>query len=235
MSGPLKMHDRKPASRIEEGEQNEGALYMQRSTGIRRKIYDLLKEEILTCAIFPEEILVIDDLAERFEVSRTPVREALLALSNEGLLIARHHVGFIVPPVNPREIVETFSLRILLEKETARLATSRIGPADLLELEELARRPLRQQGRRFHSVIAAASGWGVLAETIENLMDKSARARALFSQAQDRVSEKEFRSLHGHGEIFDAIRACDAEKAAFTMEQHLNEARERVLKAIAMI
>jgi DNA-binding GntR family transcriptional regulator len=205
------------------------------TSGTRKKIYNLLKEEIFTCVILPEEILVVDNLAKRFGVSRTPVREALLALCNEGLLKAQHHVGFIVPPVNPREIIETYSLRIMLEKESARLAADRIGPESLSELEECTKKPLRQQGRRFHSIIAAASGWGVLAETIEDLLDKSARTHALFSHAQDRASEDEFRSVHGHGPIRDFICAREAEKAAFAMELHLGEARERVLKAIAMI
>lgn len=208
---------------------------MRRSTSNRKVIYDRLKEEIFTCAILPQEILIIDNLAERFGVSRTPVREALLALCNEGLLQARHHVGFIVSPVNPREIVETYSLRILLEKEAVRLATERITPEDLQELEELARQPRKQQGRRFHSIIAASSRWGVLAETIESLMDKSSRTRALFSQAQDRMSEDAFQSAHGHEPIVEGIREHAAEKAALAMELHLNEARERVLKAIAMI
>ncbi len=208
---------------------------MRRSTSNRKEIYDRLKEEIFTCAILPQEILIIDNLAERFGVSRTPVREALLALCNEGLLEARHHVGFIVTPVNPREIVETYSLRILLEKEAARLATGRITPEAMQELEELIRRPRRQQGRRFHSIIAAASRWGVLAETIESLVDKSSRTHALFAQAQDRLSEDAFQSVHGHEPIVEGLRAHDAEKASLAMELHLNEARERVLKAIAMI
>lgn len=208
---------------------------MVRSTSTRKKIYDHLKEEIFTCAILPEEVLVVDNLAERFGVSRTPVREALLALCNEGLLNARHHVGFIVPPVNPREIVETYSLRIILEKEAVRLAVDRIVPDSLRELEECAHKPRRQQGRRFHSIIASASGWGVLAEMIEALMDKSARTHALFSQAQDRVSEDRFQSVHGHSQIYEAVRDRKTDGAILAMERHLDEARERVLKAIAMI
>lgn len=206
-----------------------------RSAGARKAIYDRLKQEIFTCTILPQEVLVIDNLAERFGVSRTPVREALLALSNEGLLDARHHVGFIVSPVNPRDIVETYSLRIMLEKEAVRLATDRIAPEDLLKLEGIIQKPRRQQGRVFHSIIAAASGWRVLAETIENLMDRSARVHALFSQAQDRVAEDRFQSVNGHRQIWDAIRERDAAKAGQMMELHLDEARERVMNAISMI
>ena len=201
----------------------------------RKTIYDQLKAEIFICAILPQEVLVIDDLAKRFGVSRTPVREALLALCHEGLLDARHHVGFIVPSVDAREIVETYSLRIMLEKEAARLSADRATREELAQLEHLMRQPLKQQGRSFHSLIAAASGWGVLAETIEGLMDKSARVHALFSQAKERISEEAFRSVHGHAAIYQALAASDASGAAAAMEEHLNEARERILRAITMI
>jgi DNA-binding GntR family transcriptional regulator len=208
---------------------------MQPKTVTREKIYDSLKEEILTCAILPEAILVIDSLAKRFEVSRTPVREALLALCNEGLLVTQHHVGFIVPPINPRKIIETYSLRILLEKESARLAAVRMSPRALKELEEFVRKPRSQQGREVHSIVAAASGWSVLAETIEGLLDKSARARALLLLQVENLPEDAPPRVHGHSKIYEAIRSRDAEKAALAMERHLNEARELILRAVAMI
>ena len=206
---------------------------MQRETASRKKIYDCLKKEIVTCVIPPETVLIIDSLAGRFGVSRTPVREALLTLCNEGLLVTKHHVGFIVPSINPRKIIETYSLRVLLERESVRLAAVKMTPKTLKHLEELFRKPQDQGGREFHSVIAVASGWSVLAETIEGLMDKSSRARAILQVHG--LPEDLFRSVHGHAQIYDALRERDAEKAVIAMEQHLNEASERVLKAVAMI
>lgn len=199
-----------------------------------QRIYERLKDEIFDCTIRPDEVLVIDDLARRFSVSRTPVREALLSLCKEGLLDARHRVGFLVTPVDAREIIETYSLRILLERESARLAASRIDEDALRRLEEMTRRPIFQHNREFHSLIAASSGWGVLADTLESLMDKSARTRALLYRVQTRYTEDVLRSRHRHVEIYEALKARQAEEAALAMVQHLEEARERVLKALSM-
>ena len=201
----------------------------------RKKIYEELKRQIFTCALSPSDVLIVDELAKHFGVSRTPVREALIALCNEGLLDARHRVGFIVTPVNAKEIVETYSLRILLEKEAVRLATPRLLPEDLRSLEAMSREPQALQNRHFHSLIAKASGWGVLLETLEMLMDKSARTRALFTRVQERMADAAIVRVYGHEQIYDAMASGKAEEAAYFMEMHLNEARERVLRIISMI
>lgn len=199
------------------------------------KIYEELKEEIFECTLQPSEILVVDALAKRFGVSRTPVREALLTLANRGLLEPRHHVGFIVAPVNAREIIEIYSLRILLEKEAARLAASRLAAHDLARLGSLLYNPGRPFGRRFHSIIAHASGWGVLADTIENLMDKSSRSRALFGKSQALLAEKATVRQYDHSKIYEALANGDGDSAASLMELHLGEAKEYILETIAMI
>ena len=199
-----------------------------------QKIYEQLKDEIFGCIIRPDEVLVIDDLARRFSVSRTPVREALLSLCKEGLLDARHRVGFLVTPVDAREIIETYSLRILLERESARLAASRIDEDALRRLEEMTRRPIFQHNREFHSLIAASSGWGVLADTLESLIDKSARTRALLYRVQTRYTEAVLKSKHRHIEIYEALRDRQEEEASLAMVRHLEDARERVLKALSI-
>jgi DNA-binding GntR family transcriptional regulator len=86
-------------------------------------------------------------------------------------------------------------------------------------------------GRRFHSLVAEASGWSVLAETLENLMDKSERVRALFMKFPKHPAE-EPDSDYGHQEIYNAIAAGDEEGATIIMEKHLDEAREYILKIV---
>jgi DNA-binding GntR family transcriptional regulator len=200
---------------------------MKETRTSREKIYEELKNEIFDGRLRPSDVLVVDDLARRFGVSRTPVREALIALSNKGLLDARYHVGFIVTSVNVREIIETYHLRTILEKEAIRLAVRNILPDDLKQLKESA----FDSGRRFHSLIAVASGWDVLAETLENLMDKSERVRALFMKAPKYLAEKPD-SDYGHQKIYNAIAAGDEEEAIIFMGKHLDESREYILKII---
>ncbi|MDR1377299.1 MAG: GntR family transcriptional regulator [Synergistaceae bacterium] len=201
---------------------------MKETRTSRERIYEELKTEIFDGRLRPSNVLVVDDLARRFGVSRTPVREALIALSNKGLLDARYHVGFIVTSVNVREIIETYHLRSILEKEAVRLAVRNVLPDDLRQLKESA----FDLGRRFHSLIPKASGWDVLAETLENLMDKSERVRSLFMKAPKYPPEKPD-SNYGHQKIYTAIAAGDEEEATIFMEKHLEESREYILKIVS--
>lgn len=199
------------------------------------RVYETIKDEIFQNLIKPQTVLVVEELAQRFEVSRTPIREALLALSGEGFLEARHHVGFIVTAVDIPKVIQTYSLRALIEKESARLAATRIDEETLEELAEKIQEPGRMHHRLFHSLIAQASGWEVLAEVLEGLMDRSARAHALLSQHPVWLQQEPGEKLYGHQEIYEALLARDPDAAAYAMEQHLNEARERVLRAISSI
>jgi DNA-binding GntR family transcriptional regulator len=126
-------------------------------------------------------------------------------------------------------IMETYRLRILLEKEAVRLAVRNVPPDDLQRLSVVAREP----NRYFHSYIAVISGWGVLAETLENLLDKTDRSRALFTSTHRRLTEDSVGRRCGHQDIYDAIASGDEEKAVSLMEIHLNEAQDYILTAIS--
>lgn len=201
----------------------------------RQKILEEIKKEIFECKIAPSEVLVVDDLARRFGVSRTPVREALLSLASSGMLDAKHHVGFIVTPVNAKEIIETYSLRMLLERESTRLTTKNISQKGLEHLRTLADDYDDLDGRRFHAFIAATSGWGVLAEMLEILMDKTARSRALFANTVSFTDGRAQDEKFSHRMIYDAIAAGEEGEAASLMEMHLREAQRYILKTISAI
>ena len=201
----------------------------------RGRIREAIKNEIFTGKIAPSEVLVVDDLAKRFGVSRTPVREALLSLASNGLLDAKHHVGFIVTPVNAKEIIETYSLRILLERESVQRATRNFTPEGLKRLRTLADDYEDLDGRRFHSLVAANSGWGVLAEMLELLMDKTARSRALFANTVNFEGGRAEDEKFDHRMIYAAIAAGEGDEAASLMEMHLREAQRYILKTISTI
>ncbi len=204
-------------------------------SSVSDRIYGTIKNEIFSCVFSPGDVMTIDSLASRFEVSRTPVREALLALCKEGLLLVRPRVGFCVTPVDVREIIETYSLRILLEKEAVRLAVTRISSETLLQLGRIMELPVHQYNHQFHSLIAKESGWGVLADVLETLLDKSARTRACLLHAEKHYARESLKGNYGHRDIYDALLRRDEEKAVAAMERHLEEAKNRVLKAISIV
>ena len=201
----------------------------------RKKIYEVLKKEIFEGKFISMEVLVVDDLARRFGVSRTPVREALLTLASNGLLDAKHHVGFIVRPVDAKELIETYSLRILLERESARLAARNVGPAATERLRDLSAGGGNPDGRAFHAYVAEMSGWSVLAEMLEILMDKTARSRALFASASGLTTDRDHNEKFDHRAIYEAIAAREEDEAASLMELHLREAQRYILRALGTI
>ena len=112
------------------------------------RIADQLRREIRRGEIPPGGLLVQDELARRFGVSRNPLREALAALSGEGLVELRAGRRAVVRELSPAELVELYDLRIRLEPVLAPWIIDAAAPRDVAALRTLARR------RR-----APATGW----------------------------------------------------------------------------
>jgi DNA-binding GntR family transcriptional regulator len=97
----------------------------------------LLRELVITGELTPGEQLRQRDLAQRFGVSQTPVREAMRRLESEGLLICDTHRGFTVAPSDDGRIEENFQIRAALESLGASLAARKIEAGGLARLREL--------------------------------------------------------------------------------------------------
>jgi len=87
---------------------------------------DLLRRQIVEGTLRPRERLIAADLADKLQVSRTPVREALYLLASEGLVVPTRR-GFAVREFTPSEIIEIYEVRAALEGMAARLAAERGG------------------------------------------------------------------------------------------------------------
>lgn len=182
-------------------------------------IYDRLRSDILSGTVRPGESLTEADLAKVFEVSRTPVREALYLLAKEGLVQRIAHRGYIVPELSLSEVLDLIELRILLEREAVRLAAIRRGAETAAELERLnnaglsGELPLLEVDREYHRTIAHASGNRQLAEVLELVLDKCLRLALDFnsSLAADQV-------LWGHTETIAALRRSDPDAAARSVQ-----------------
>jgi DNA-binding GntR family transcriptional regulator len=101
--------------------------------------YRRLKRSIVTTEIAPGTVLVESALMERFEVGRTPMREALHRLAIDGLVVIFPRRGVLVAQLGLGEIRQLFEARIAVEAETTRLAAERITPAEQLVLEKINR------------------------------------------------------------------------------------------------
>ena len=108
---------------------------MARETVLRQQVYEQIKHDIITCKLAPGEPLSENQFLDRFKVSKTPIREALTSLVQDGLLEYTPNRGFMVTPISVADIQEIFEARIFFETELFRLAVKNISDEEIEELE----------------------------------------------------------------------------------------------------
>jgi DNA-binding GntR family transcriptional regulator len=138
-------------------------------------VFETLRREIVAGELRPNSPLIELDLAERFEVSRTPVRESLQRLANAGLVVPRKR-GWAVREFTTEEIRQNAEVRLALEGYAAGLAATRASAAQIAELKAIHEQRLAlrssdeesrvRTNREFHDAIMAASGNGRLTNAI---------------------------------------------------------------------
>jgi DNA-binding GntR family transcriptional regulator len=204
----------------------------------KARVYRALRQDILTLALPPGRMLVESQLARRFRVSKTPVREALALLDQEGLVEIMPRRGILVTAITVRDVREMFELRMALEGAAAQLAATRITGAEFERLEALVRqsrealadapavRPtdrkvlkrLLDTNREFHLTIARTSGNARLVRLVERTLDDMMRLIAIGYEIGE------------HVEILAALRTGDGEQARAMMINHVRTTLESVLK-----
>src|SRR6266513_2300118 len=102
------------------------------------RVYNDLKRDILHCTLRPGQDVYEGQLAERYGVSKTPIREALNTLRQEGYVQVMPRRGYRISPVSVQDVQHIFHVRLLLEPSAAELAAQRISGEQLVELRRLA-------------------------------------------------------------------------------------------------
>lgn len=190
-----------------------------------------VEEDILAGRLLPGERLDERELAQRYGVSRTPVREALVQLSASGLIDIRPRQGAVVATMSIPHLLHMFEVLVLLEAQCAKLAARRMTAEErqrLQELHEHAGRELETGGAaavesftelnwRFHQQIFAGSHNPFLYEQARALRLRVAPWRRYLLSVMQRtaISQRE------HGEIVAAITQGDGEAAFRHMQTHL--------------
>jgi len=203
---------------------------------------DALEDEIVTGALRPGARLEEQALADRFGVSRTPIREALLQLSAAGLIEQKPRRGAVVAAIGPRRLMEMFEVMAELEAMCARLAARRADRADLSAIRAAHDACAEAAGARdgdayyyrneaFHALIRQAGRNGFLIEQAEALQRRLRPYRRLQLRARDRIGA----SFAEHEKILAALEAGDAETAAGAMRAHVTVQGERFADLIASL
>ncbi|TCO70812.1 GntR family transcriptional regulator [Rhodovulum euryhalinum] len=187
-----------------------------------------IEEAILTGEFADGDRLDEHRLADRFGVSRTPVREALLKLAQSGLVEHAPRRGVFVRHPGPVELIEMFEVMAEIEALCGRLAARRISDAALDELRAANARCRAALGRGdadayyaenegFHRIVYRESGNGFLASEAGRLHRRLQPFRRLQLRARGRMAQ----SMAEHEAVVDALAAGDAERAAAALRGHV--------------
>lgn len=193
-----------------------------------KSVFDAIEQDIVTGFYMPGDRLDEAGLAKRHQVSRTPIREALIQLTTMGLVKMMPNRGAFVTQLTIGQLVEMFEVMGELEAMCARLAARRILPEQLQRLEEAQRAcaTARQNGNSddyyyanetFHRVIYEASGNAFLADNANALQRRLKPYRRLQLRVPGRVN----RSLNEHEEVLAAIRGHEEARARDAMRNHV--------------
>jgi DNA-binding GntR family transcriptional regulator len=199
-----------------------------------------LSDEIASGLLGPGVRLDEKTLAERFDISRTPVREALGQLVAIGLAARRPHRGVIVAAVGPERLGHMFEVMTELEGTCARFAAERMTAAERVSLARLhaASAAAAASGdavvyaghnRDFHQAIYVGSHNAFLVETTQDVR----RRLAPFRNAQFQLGGRPSASFAEHAVVVDAIGAADGGAAHAAMVAHIARVRDayRTLQA----
>jgi DNA-binding GntR family transcriptional regulator len=190
----------------------------------QKVIAQALQNDILTGRLGPGTLLRQEELAERFEVSPTPVREALRELGARGLVVHELHRGVRVADIRTDTLEEIRQVRALLEPYATELATPLLGEDEIAELEEVnqtigdsdtSQEEIRVLNRKFHMQIYEAASSGHLMSLI-NLTWSAYPWMSLMLPRSDVPA-----AMAQHQEILDAIAADDGQKASDLMRDHI--------------
>ena len=193
---------------------------IERHQTLREKILETIRDAILKGSLKPGERVSEPDLAERFGISRTPIREAFRQLESEGYLEVIPRKGAVVASLSERDIEEFYAIKILLEGFAARMAAENLAAKDIERLETINER-LKQIAKdgdvknffrvhnEFHEVFIKAAGNEKLYEMINQLVMRFKRLR-LASLAHPGRMEI---SVEEHRNMIEAFKQRDGERA----------------------
>lgn len=196
--------------------------------------YELILDAIDEGVYSPGDRMVESELAERFGVSRTPIREALQRLETQRLL-SRDGRSLIVSSLDHNQLAELYAVRAELEGMAARLAAQHAAPEEVHVLREMVEEDrkllddpvaLARANRRFHRQIHLASHNRYLIQQL----DLVHRTMALLATTSLAAEGRPDKAIAEHDAIVTAIEARDGKAAGEALRAHISKAFETRLK-----
>ncbi len=196
-------------------------------------VHAVLRSAILDGSLAPGQALSVPELSRQLDVSRSPVREAVLALVADGLAVEQPRRGVAVAEIEAADMLEIHEVREGVEAQAARLCAERASPAVLQQLEALLLVQSHvverhdasgwfQTNADFHRLVAAGAANRRLSEVVSVLEGQMRLGLRRVSSDQDQRE----RGLVEHRAILEAITGRDPDRAERLMREHIRRTRE---------
>lgn len=212
---------------------------MAESKPIREIAYETLKHAIITGAIPAGSRIVETDYAERMHISRTPLREALRKLEQDGLVEYVMRRGVIVRAFTVEDVMEIYTIRNALEMLTLPAIVEKATPADIAELRAMLHEmdpydeknmieELSPRARNFHARLTSISGMKRILRVIEGQDEYIRRFSAMSISKEDRRH-----AAHAeHYKLVDYVEQKDLESFERLMRKHIERSKQTCLLAL---
>ena len=200
----------------------------------KRRIYQEIRRAIIMGDSQPGARLDLEELAKHHGTSVTPVRDALQMLGQEGLVSIKPRSGYFVTHITLKQLRDLLDMREILEVASIERAAGRITEEQLRELEQVhagytgndgvAYDRYMEENRRFHCLIAQATGNRELTDALGRLHDRLVRFMVMVHMGETLE--------HRHAKLVGALRTRDASAARQAMMDEVNETREAILERV---
>jgi DNA-binding GntR family transcriptional regulator len=204
---------------------------------LAEQVYTTLKAELHDFLLVPGDRFSEAEIGQRVGVSRTPVREALFRLRNEGFIDVESKTGWFVKPIDFGRLDQLYDLRVVLElASVARLAVRREDPPELEALKAAWLVPAAERlvdprevgalDERFHATLVSATGNAEIARVHQDVTDRIRIVRRLDFTRADRVDA----TYNEHAKILRAVIQRKADQAQLLLKSHIEQSKVEVRK-----
>ncbi len=205
---------------------------------VRTTVYRRLRADILSCHLRPGSQIQERQLAERFQVSKSPIRDALLKLEEQNLIEILPRKGYRVKPISIADAREIYEMRMILERECVARVVDLATDEAVRDLDRYREMPgldveladWIEYNRSFHAAIAEASGNSRLARAAREVIEQFDR----FTYTSVAQSGPHGRAQFGaeHVALIDALQKRDKRQALAIARDHVDASRRRVLETL---
>lgn len=205
---------------------------------LRERVVEAIREAIVKGQLKPGERLTEEEMAERYQISRTPVREAFRELAAEGFIDIYPHRGAVVSSWDEKDVEDFYELKALLESYAARKAVDRLTEKDLQRMEKLNEQLERMAGKEdsaavlrahneFHSIFVNACGNEKIVQINEQLVRQYRRYRIAISLTDD--GRELFKT---HTKIIEAFRNKNADEVGRLVWENAMEGARLLIREL---